>query len=57
VRLQYRSEEEGMDAVVHCDFAPQINMGEVHKRTEATEQALRENLPQLRNVVIHAEPR
>lgn len=56
VRL-YRSEEGGLDAVLHVDFPSSANMGEVHIRTETIEQALREAHPQLERVVIHAEPR
>ncbi|HET7479583.1 MAG TPA: cation diffusion facilitator family transporter [Rubrobacteraceae bacterium] len=56
VRL-YRSAEGGLDAVLHVDFPRSANVGEVHIRTEAIEQALREAHPQLEHVVIHAEPR
>lgn len=45
-----------LDAVLHCDFPPEANMGEVHLRTERVEQALRTRLPELEQVVIHAEP-
>lgn len=56
VRL-YRSEVGGLDAVLHVDFPSSANMGEVHIRTEAIEQVLRDAHPQLERVVIHAEPR
>ncbi len=46
-----------VDAVIHLDFPPSINMGEVHRRTELAEQILRTRLPELGHVVIHAEPR
>ncbi len=48
---------EGIDAVVHCDFPPSTNMGEVHRRTELVEQLLRTRLTGLGLVFIHAEPR
>jgi divalent metal cation (Fe/Co/Zn/Cd) transporter len=50
-------DDGSMDAVVHCDFPPATNMGEVHRRTELVEQALRTRIPGLGTVVIHAEPR
>ena len=31
-------------------------MGEIHRRTELIEQAVRERIPDLDHVVIHAEP-
>lgn len=45
-----------LDAVLHCDFPPEANMGEVHLRTERVEQELRTSLPDLEQIVIHAEP-
>jgi cation diffusion facilitator family transporter len=51
------ADAQGVDAVVHCDFPPTTNMGEVHRRTELVEQLLRTQLPELGLVVIHAEPR
>ena len=56
VRL-YRSEEKGLDAILHCDFPSSTNIGEVHLRTEQIEQALRNHFSLLEQVVIHAEPR
>jgi cation diffusion facilitator family transporter len=56
VRL-YQSKRGNVDVVVHCDFPPWTHMRKVHEITESIEQALRENLPHLGNVVIHAEPR
>ena len=50
-------DDGSMDAVVHCDFPPATNMGEVHRRTELVEQTLRTRIPGLGTVVIHAEPR
>jgi divalent metal cation (Fe/Co/Zn/Cd) transporter len=47
---------DGIDAVVHCDFPPSTNMGEVHRRTELIEQLLRTRMPELGLVFIHAEP-
>lgn len=55
VRL-YRS-EDGVDAVLHCDFPGSENVGEVHALTERMEQAIRGRFPDLEHVVIHAEPR
>lgn len=61
VRL-YRS-ENGLDAVLHCDFPASTNIGEVHLRTERIERELRNRFakvgskPGLEHVVIHAEPR
>jgi cation diffusion facilitator family transporter len=52
----YGTERHGWDAVVHCGFPPGMNVAEVHRRTERLEQRLRERLPELEQVVIHAEP-
>jgi len=46
----------GLDAVLHCDFPPDANVGDVHLRTERVEKALRDRVPELERVVIHAEP-
>jgi cation diffusion facilitator family transporter len=43
-------------AVLHCDFPPELRMGEIHARTERIEHALREHLPGLEYVLVHAEP-
>lgn len=62
VRL-YRPSEKGVDGrgvvdvVIHLDFPPSINMGEVHRRTELVEHILRTQLPELGYVLLHAEPR
>lgn len=53
----YRSEEGGLDAILHLDFPSSANVGGVHLNTEVIEQALREAHPELEHVVIHAEPR
>lgn len=53
----YRSEEGGLDAILHLDFPSSANVGEVHLSTEVIEQTLREAHPELEHVVIHAEPR
>jgi cation diffusion facilitator family transporter len=50
-------DEGSLDAVVHLDFPPSTDMGEVHRRTELIEQVLRMQIPELEHVVIHAEPR
>ncbi|MDQ3791778.1 MAG: hypothetical protein M3341_03880, partial [Actinomycetota bacterium] len=51
------ADDGSMDAVVHLDFPPSIDMGEVHRRTELIEQVLRMWVPELEHVVIHTEPR
>jgi divalent metal cation (Fe/Co/Zn/Cd) transporter len=50
-------DEGSLGAVVHLDFPPSTDMGEVHRRTEFIEQVLRTRVPELEHVVIHAEPR
>lgn len=55
IRL-YRSDVPGWDAALHCDFPAQMPMGEIHHRTELIEQAVRERVPDMDHVVIHAEP-
>jgi cation diffusion facilitator family transporter len=52
----FRSDEPGLDLVLHCGFPRGAHMGEIHRRTERIEQALRERYPDLRRIVIHAEP-
>jgi divalent metal cation (Fe/Co/Zn/Cd) transporter len=49
--------QRGVDVVIHLDFPPSTNVGEVHHRTELIEQVLRAEVQELRQVVIHAEPR
>jgi cation diffusion facilitator family transporter len=56
VRL-YRSQDESLDAVLHCDFPGSTGMGEVHEKTEKIEHRLRDHFPSLEHVVVHAEPR
>jgi divalent metal cation (Fe/Co/Zn/Cd) transporter len=46
-----------VDVVIHLDFPPSTNVGEVHRRTELIEQVLRTEVQELGQVVIHAEPR
>ena len=46
-----------VDVVIHLDFPPSTNVGEVHHRTELIEQVLRTEVQELGQVVIHAEPR
>lgn len=46
----------GIDAVLHCDFPPSANIGEVHLMTEQIEQALRNRFRELEHIVVHAEP-
>jgi divalent metal cation (Fe/Co/Zn/Cd) transporter len=46
-----------VDAVIHLDFSPSTNVGEVHHRTELIEQVLRTEVHELGQVVIHAEPK
>lgn len=55
VRL-YETERGGLDAVLHCDFPPPLNVEETHVRTELIERTLRERMPILEHVVVHAEP-
>jgi divalent metal cation (Fe/Co/Zn/Cd) transporter len=52
----FRSDEPGLDLVLHCGFPRGARMGETHRRTERIEQALRERYPDLQHIVIHAEP-
>lgn len=55
VRL-YRSEGPGWDVTLHCDFPPDLAMGQVHSRTETLEQVVRERFDRFEHVVIQAEP-
>jgi divalent metal cation (Fe/Co/Zn/Cd) transporter len=57
VRLYRTDEEDGWGAVVHCDFAPELPMREIHRRTERVELALRERFPGLEYALVQAEPR
>lgn len=50
------AESDGWGAVLHCDFAPELPMREIHRRTERIEAALRERFPDLEYALIQAEP-
>lgn len=52
----YSTNVQGFDLVLHCGFPRTAQMGQVHRRTERIEQALRERWPDLDRIVIHAEP-
>ena len=56
VRL-YRPADGRLDAVLHCDFPPAVGVAEAHRRTELIERSLRERLPELGHLIVHAEPR
>jgi cation diffusion facilitator family transporter len=56
VRL-YLPEGGRLDAVLHCDFPPAVGVAEAHRRTELIERTLRERLPDLGHLIVHAEPR
>lgn len=56
VRL-YLPEDGRLDAVLHCDFPPAVGVAEAHRRTELIERTLRERLPDLGHLIVHAEPR
>jgi divalent metal cation (Fe/Co/Zn/Cd) transporter len=52
----YRTDATGWDAVLHCDFDPDLPMREIHRRTEQIESALRQHFPDLEYALIQAEP-
>jgi divalent metal cation (Fe/Co/Zn/Cd) transporter len=52
----YRAHGQGLDLILHCGFPRTALMGQVHRRTERIEQALREGRPELERIVVHAEP-
>lgn len=58
IRL-YRREDglDGWQAVVHCGFPRTLRMYEVHERTESLELLIRQALPEVARVLLHAEPR
>lgn len=56
VRL-YETERGTLDSILHCDFPSPLNVEETHVRTELIERTLRERVPTLEHVVVHAEPR
>jgi cation diffusion facilitator family transporter len=55
VRL-YASDDSTCDAVLSCVFRADLLVGDIHRRTEQLEQELRERIPTLGRVIIHAEP-
>lgn len=55
VRL-YSSDPSTLDAVLSCVFSAELLVGEIHRRTEHLEQELRQRIPALGRVIIHAEP-
>jgi cation diffusion facilitator family transporter len=56
VRLYRTDDGDGWGAVLHCDFAPELPMREIHRRTERVELALRERFPGLEYALVQAEP-
>ena len=57
VRLyRHDASQDAWEAVVHCGFPKTLDMREVHRRTEELELRLRQALPNLEQVLIHAEP-
>lgn len=53
----YRPADGRLDAVLHCDFPSPVGVAEAHRRTELIERTLRELLPELGHLIVHAEPR
>ena len=45
-----------LTASLHCLFPPDINVRDVHQRTTALEDELRNSISELDSVLIHAEP-
>ncbi|MBI2941295.1 MAG: cation diffusion facilitator family transporter [Chloroflexi bacterium] len=57
VRLYWGSEPKGsIDVLIHCVFAPQLSVAEVHERSLAIEQLLRRKVGMLGGILVHAEP-
>lgn len=57
VRLYHHAaSHDAWEVVVHCGFPKTLAMREVHRRTEELELHLRQALPILEQVLIHAEP-
>ena len=49
-------EEHRWAASLHCSLSPELTIEEAHDLSERLEVRLREEIPQLRRVVIHLEP-
>jgi cation diffusion facilitator family transporter len=47
---------EYLTASLHCLFPPHLSVSDVHKRTTALENELRQSISELDSVLIHAEP-
>ena len=55
-RQPRRESSDVWDLVLVCSYPAKLTVGDVHRRTEALEQRLRETLLPLGRVIIHAEP-
>lgn len=57
IRLYHREDAPGSwQAVMHCGFPKSLLMYEVHERTERLELLIRQALPNVAQILIHAEP-
>ncbi|HEY8476173.1 MAG TPA: cation diffusion facilitator family transporter [Chloroflexota bacterium] len=52
----YGSDTSPLDLVIHCTFPPHLPIQDVHARSSEVERHLRKHLPNLGNVLVHAEP-
>lgn len=57
VRFYASEENSKLDAVLHCDFPPYMNVEDAHRGAEAVERTLRNSVPELGHLLVHAEPR
>lgn len=54
--LQMRALPEGLSLSLHCTFDETLSIGEVHRLASQLERRLRDRLPRLAHVLVHAEP-
>ena len=54
--VRLRRSERGMVLVAHCRLDPEVTVDSAHRRVDDLERLVRDRMPELARIVIHAEP-
>jgi cation diffusion facilitator family transporter len=54
--VRVRELGDGLFVAFHCRFAAELELAEVHRRSDAVERATRAQFPAIRRIVSHSEP-
>jgi len=54
--VRLRRSQRGTVLVAHCRLDPQVTVDSAHRRVDDLERLLRDRMPELARIVIHAEP-